>query len=130
MAIDRHDARVAPLGVVQNRSTGALTRRRLLHLAMSVGTGAAALGALGIRSAEVDARHEIYERSPNGKRVLTIASFAPPVTLDPHAAYEFQSTVAILGAYEGLIRLKDGSTDQYEGLIAETWEANADKSVW
>ena len=38
--------------------------------------------------------------------------------------------MAILGAYEGLIRLKDDSVDLYEGLIAESWEANAGKSVW
>jgi peptide/nickel transport system substrate-binding protein len=38
--------------------------------------------------------------------------------------------LAINAAYEGLIRLKDDKTDEYEGVLAEWWESNADKSVW
>src|SRR5918998_5401776 len=32
--------------------------------------------------------------------------------------------------YEGLIGLKGSATDEYEGLIAESWESNEDQSVW
>ena len=38
--------------------------------------------------------------------------------------------IPIRGPYEGLIILKDSETDQYEGVLAESWEANEDKSVW
>ena len=30
-----------------------------------------------------------------------------PSDLDPHSAYDYRSVLAILGAYEGLIGLKD-----------------------
>ncbi len=60
----------------------------------------------------------------------TLTIPASPNDLDPHSQYDYNSVVAIRGAYEGLIGLKESSTDQYEGLIAESWESNADKSVW
>lgn len=50
--------------------------------------------------------------------------------LDPQCQYDYRSTLAVRGPFEGLIGLKGGATDQYEGLIAETREANADQSVW
>jgi peptide/nickel transport system substrate-binding protein len=43
---------------------------------------------------------------------------------------DFLSGVAARGVYEPLIALKGGSTDEYEGRIAEAWDANADQSVW
>lgn len=38
--------------------------------------------------------------------------------------------MAILGAYEGLVGLVEDKTDEFEGLVAESWEANDDLSVW
>lgn len=61
---------------------------------------------------------------------LTIAVDGSPSDLDPHSGYDYRSTMAIRGPYEGLIGLKDDKTDQYVGLIAESWEPNEDKSVW
>jgi peptide/nickel transport system substrate-binding protein len=61
---------------------------------------------------------------------LVIAAAGSPSDLDPHSAFNYQSVNAILGAYEGLIGLVGSSTDQFEGLIAESWESNEDKSIW
>ncbi len=69
-------------------------------------------------------------RSQGDPTTLTIALDGSPADLDPHSQYEVRSTLAVRGPYEGLIGLKGGETDQYEGLIAERWEANADKSIW
>jgi peptide/nickel transport system substrate-binding protein len=38
--------------------------------------------------------------------------------------------VALQGPYEGLLRLKAGTTDEYVPLLAESWIANEDQSVW
>jgi peptide/nickel transport system substrate-binding protein len=38
--------------------------------------------------------------------------------------------MVVRSLYEGLIGLKGGSTDEYEGLVAESWRANDDHSVW
>lgn len=67
-------------------------------------------------------------RAAGDSKTLTIP--AAPNDLDPQSQYDYNSVVAVRGMYEGLIGLKGSATDQYEGLIAETWEANADKSVW
>ena len=61
---------------------------------------------------------------------LTLATNRTPTDLDPHSAYDAGSGVALQGPYEGLIRLKAGTTDAYEPLLAESWSANADNSVW
>lgn len=62
--------------------------------------------------------------------LLVIATDGAPSDLDPHSAYDYRSVLAILGAYEGLIGLVGSSTDQLEGLVAESWESNDDQSVW
>ena len=69
-------------------------------------------------------------RAQGEESTLTVASYGSPVDLDPHSAAEDRSAMAIRGAYEQLIALKGETTDEYEGLIAERWEANDDQSVW
>ena len=66
----------------------------------------------------------------DGERVLTFGMGGSPSDLDPHSQSDVRSLVAVRGAYEGLIVLKESTTDQYEGMLAETWESNADQSVW
>ena len=61
---------------------------------------------------------------------LTIGVNGSPSDLDPHAAYDYRSTLAIRGPYEQLIALNGGKTEEYVGAIAESWEANEDQSVW
>ncbi|HET7056165.1 MAG TPA: ABC transporter substrate-binding protein, partial [Thermomicrobiales bacterium] len=50
--------------------------------------------------------------------------------LDPHSAYDPGSGVVLQGPFEGLIRLKPGSVNAYEPVLAESWSANRDGSVW
>lgn len=61
---------------------------------------------------------------------LIAGTSSSPSDLDPHSAYDGRSVMVIYGVYEQLMRLKGGSTDEYESLLAESWEANDDKSVW
>ncbi len=61
---------------------------------------------------------------------LTLVTNRTPSDLDPHSAYDAGSGVALQGPYEGLLRLKAGTTDEYVPLLASSWEANADQSVW
>ncbi len=63
-------------------------------------------------------------------RTLTIAMNGSPTNLDPHSSYDYQSALAIRGPYETLIALEGSATDKYVGRIAESWSANADRSVW
>lgn len=63
-------------------------------------------------------------------QTLTLVTNRTPLDLDPHSAYDPGSGVALQGPYEGLLRLKAGTTDEYVPLLALSWEANADQSVW
>lgn len=102
--------------------SGPLGRRTLLKGAAGLGLGASALGGLPgaspsrLAAAQADAG------------TLTVPG--APSDLDPHSQYDYNSVLAIRGMYEGLIGLKGSSTDEYEGLIAESWESNDDQSVW
>ena len=53
-----------------------------------------------------------------------------PSDLDPHSAYDAGSGVLLQGPFEGLIRAKANTTDEFVPVLAESWEANADESVW
>lgn len=97
-------------------------RRALLTGAAGLGLGTAALGGLPRSSSSGVAG---AQAEPN---TLTIP--ATPNDFDPHSQYDYNSVVAVRGMYEGLIALKGSATDAYEGLIAESWEANDDQSVW
>ncbi len=115
----------------QKAAASALSRRALLGRATALGLGGAALAtAPALAAPAARLRPARFTRRQGDPTTLTIASFGSPSDLDPHSAYDYRSTMAILGAYEGLIVLKDDKTDEYEPLIAESWEANADKSVW
>ncbi len=63
-------------------------------------------------------------------RLLTIAVNGSATNLDPHSSYEYRSTLAIRGPFEGLITLDGGAVDKYVGVIAESWSPNDDQSVW
>ena len=61
---------------------------------------------------------------------LIAGTSSSPSDLDPHSAYDGRSVMVIYGVYEQLMRMKGSSTDEYTPLLAESWEANDDKSVW
>jgi peptide/nickel transport system substrate-binding protein len=96
-----------------------LTRRQTLKGALALGLAAPAARAFAGSASAQDAAS-----------TLTIAMNGSPSDLDPHSAYDYRSAIAIRGPYETLIGLVDNKTDVYEGVIAEKWEPNADKSVW
>ncbi len=61
---------------------------------------------------------------------LVLATNRAPSDLDPHSAYDPGSQIALQGPFEGLIRLQPGTADTVVPVLAESWMANADMSVW
>jgi len=61
---------------------------------------------------------------------LVIAVDAFNADFDPASAYLLSEALIWRGVYESLIRLKGESASQVEPLLADKWEANADKSSW
>ena len=99
-----------------------VSRRTLLRGAFL--GGAAVVGPLGWCSRSAAALQQ------NPATTLTLATPRAPSDLDPHSAYDAGSGVALQGPFEGLIRLKPGTTDEYDPVLAESWEADAVKSTW
>ncbi len=107
--------------------------RRTLVKAGSLGVAGLALGATVGDAGASSRSGASLVRLPSSQgdaATLTIGVDGSPSNLDPHSQYDYRSTLAVRGPYEGLIGLKGGATDDYVGLLAERWEANADKSVW
>jgi peptide/nickel transport system substrate-binding protein len=120
--------------LLREAQIGALSRREIVQRAAALGFGGTSLGAIlragqaGAAPAPASAR--ILRRAAGDPKTLTLALDGSPSDLDPHSCYDYRSTMAILGPYEGLIGLKGAATDQFEGILADSWEPNADKSVW
>ncbi len=102
-------------------------RRSLLKGAAGA---AAVLSAPTLAHAAPGSTGSQFARKQDDPSTLVIAVDGSPSDLDPHSAYDYRSVLAILGAYEGLIGLVGSSTDELEGLVAESWESNDDQSVW
>lgn len=104
-----------------------LTRRTAVKVGVAGTVAATVAGSSfgGIREAAAGA-----SRVQEDPATLTVVLNGSPSDLDPHSQYDYRSTLAVRGPYEGLIGLKDDKTDEYVGLIAESWEPNQDRSVW
>ena len=59
---------------------------------------------------------------------LIVGLDASPSDLDPQSQYDYRSTIVIRNIYEGLVGLVGSATDEFEGLVAESWEANEDRA--
>jgi peptide/nickel transport system substrate-binding protein len=102
-----------------------LTRRTVLK-----GAAAASLAApLAGLVAPSRVRTAVARQEGNGT-TLIVGLDGSPSDLDPHSQYDYRSTMVVRAIYEGLVGLKESATDEFEGLVAESWEANDDQSVW
>jgi peptide/nickel transport system substrate-binding protein len=110
----------------QRGALARLNRRSLLRAAAVAGVApaTATLGGLTNVSAASPLR---VQADPT---TLTIAMNGSPSDLDPHSAYDYRSAMPLRGPYEGLIALEGSATDKYVPVLAESWEANEDRSVW
>ena len=124
MARQDEDRPTAGIPTGHRAARGGVSRRDLVRGATALGLAGAAASASPTPS---PARAGRLQGDPT---TLTIVLDGSPGDLDPHSQYELRSTLAVRGPYEGLISLKGGETDQFEGRIAERWEANADQSTW
>jgi peptide/nickel transport system substrate-binding protein len=75
-----------------------------------------------------DASAAVLRQAPPS--VFTLATNRTPSDLDPHSAYDAGSGVVLQGPFEGLIRLKPGTVDEVVPVLAESWWANTEKSIW
>ncbi|MFN8591841.1 MAG: ABC transporter substrate-binding protein [Thermomicrobiales bacterium] len=100
------------------------TRRGVLKSA-----AAGLMAPLASGSVAATASAAVRRQDGNGS-TLVVGLDGSPSDLDPHSQYDYRSTVVVRSIYEGLVGLKGAATDEFEGLVAESWEANDDSSVW
>src|SRR5688500_4228449 len=105
-----------------HQTPGCVSRRTLLRGAF-LGGAATAVSAMRRPSRAAPLRQD-------AATPLTLVTPRAPSDLDQHSAYDAGPGVALQGAFEGLIRLKRRTTDEYEPVLAESWEASADESRW
>src|SRR5215212_11363737 len=109
----------------RDRQSVPLTRRAVVK-------GTAAAGLVAPLSGLVEpsrVRAAVARQEGNGT-TLIVGLDGSPSDLDPHSQYDYRSTMVVRAIYEGLVGLKGSATDEFEGLVAESWEANEDQSVW
>lgn len=115
---------------------GEITRRDVLTTGLRLGLSTTAILSLmavapeasASPAAVVDPRRLHPQGTPTGTFTMIRDGGAPD--LDPHSAYDNAAAAIILGAYDMLIQFKGESTFEYEPMLAETWEASPDNSVY
>jgi peptide/nickel transport system substrate-binding protein len=120
--------------LLRSAARGSLSRRDLARRAAALGLAAPAIDAIagvsGVAASPAGGRPGRIVGAQDDGATLTIALDGTPADLDPHSADDYRSTIANRGPYENLIALKDAQVDQVEPVLAESWEANADNSVF
>ncbi len=111
--------------------SGCVSRRSLLRGALLGGAAVVAPAAgAGLGVPVAGDRLRAAPLPQGASRTLTLVTNRAPSDLDPHSAYDAGSGVLLQGPFEGLIRAKANTTDEFVPVLAESWEASADESVW
>jgi peptide/nickel transport system substrate-binding protein len=128
-----NDPRVRRL--LADARAGRLSRRQVLSAGLRLGLASPAILGLMAAAPNVAAGPAPVSprrllRTQEGSGALTIIIGGWPPNLDPHYAYDNLASMLFLGTYEMLIQYKGESTDEYEPMLAESWEANEDGSTY
>ena len=117
-------------------AAGRLNRRQALSLGLRLGLASPVITALMAAAPETGAA----PRSPSGSRLprsqgggggtFTVVVEGEFQNFDPHESYDNQSQMLALATYEMLIQLRGESTEEFEPMLAQQWEGNADGSSY
>ena len=128
-----HDSRASQLFAAA--AAGTISRRQALSLGLRLGLATPVLTALLAAAPEragASAAAPPRLPRPQGEGSGTFNVILPNgfSDLDPQYAYDNSSSMFFLATYEMLIQLKGDATDEYEPMLADSWEQNADQSVY
>jgi peptide/nickel transport system substrate-binding protein len=129
-----HDPRTRIL--MADALAGRITRRQTLSLGLRLGLSSPVIAALLAASPE-DSRAASPQTAParlsaaqEGSGSLTVIIPSGFSDLDPQYAYDNLSSMFFLATYEMLLILKGDSTDEFEPMLAESWEVSEDQSTY
>ncbi|WP_077213175.1 ABC transporter substrate-binding protein [Bacillus dakarensis] len=83
-------------------------------------------------STSVDTNEDPNEKSQGGEKVLSVAIYGEPDSLDPAWAATYPDLAITMSIFNGLVRFPPGTVDvnNIEPDLAESWETNDDSTVW
>jgi len=123
------------LQLVQGALLGRLSRRQVLTAGLRLGLPTPVIAALmeaareasaaPVRSATLGRR-----RTQEGGDTFTIIVTGGADDVDPHSTYSTNGSAICYGVYDMLIKYKGESTSEYEPMLAESWEASPDNTVF
>jgi peptide/nickel transport system substrate-binding protein len=130
------DARVDRLYLLAR--TGRMSRRRLLDTGLRLGLASPVIISL------IEAVSNTASAAPTvptlvvgregaqgeSSGTLTILWTSGTEDIDPHYTYSDSASAVALLVYEMLLVLKGDTTDEFEPMLAESWEVSEDQSVY
>lgn len=87
-----------------------------------------ALMGVAVLAAFATAPSDAFERNDDGK-ILVFAGRQPVPVLDPSVKYDWSTRMMQQSIYDGLVKYVS-DPPQIEPWLAESWESNADATVW
>ena len=115
---------------------GFISRREVLTTGLKLGLSTPAVIALMAMAPEVGlavpqtvGRTALPRRQEGGGTFTYLRDGGSP-DLDPHSAYDNGAAAIIWQIYDMLIQYKGSATDEYDPMLAESWEASADNSTF
>lgn len=116
--------------------TGRLSRRKVLAEGLRLGVATPIITGLMAMAPEASAAPASLGRvlpqrqQGSGSGTLTVIVGEDLDTLDPQYGYSSRASLIFLATYEMLIQYKGTATDQYDPMLAESWESNEDGSSY
>ncbi|MDQ3781046.1 MAG: ABC transporter substrate-binding protein [Chloroflexota bacterium] len=117
-------------------SLGRISRRQLLETGLRLGIATPMLTALyaavptAATASVASAPGRLPTRQAGDSGTLTILISVGTEDIDPHYSYTTLSSTVALTTYEMLIEYAGDSTDQFQPMLAESWEASADEATY
>lgn len=118
--------------------SGGMSRRQLLETGLRLGLATPVITAL----VEAAPRSAAAAALPNSTPTLTQSAMqessgnliilltSGTEDIDPHYTYSEIASAVALGVYEMLIILKGDSTDEFDPMLAESWEVSDDQATY
>ena len=116
---------------------GHLSRRRLLETGLCLGLASPVILALieaapkpaaASTAPATSAPIQLLRQESSGTIQVLITSGTEDI--DPHFSYSTLSSTVALAVYEMLLILKGDSTDEFNPMLAESWEVSEDQSTY
>lgn len=121
--------------LAQSAFTGRLNRRQVLATGLHLGLATPVIAALMANAPEAGAAPNWSPRANNVRAqddgdTMTVLIIGGTEDIDPHSTYSTIGSAICYGVYDMLIRYAGESTSEYEPMLAESWEASTDNTVF